>query len=219
MSRCWWNQIVRCGCRRRMSACAIRASRSDSGCGPGLVDAAHRPPAPGEVAVQVDPVRVLARAGGDAVRVEVGDDPEIKIARCQIVRARRRSLSLPSRCRGCNRPPARCPRPVADLDRVDRPPLPGTAEQHRARRRKRRQRTRHDNGHNQSERPHASGHGAGSRCDRRAEAFRPSSQLVALRVRSPTRSAPTLPLWPGFQWIGRRLTSLRLIGRCVALPR
>src|SRR5437868_2078176 len=34
MSRCWWNHTVRWGCRRRMSACAMRASRSDNARGP-----------------------------------------------------------------------------------------------------------------------------------------------------------------------------------------
>ena len=48
---------------------------------PRLIDAAHRPPAPGEVAVQVDAVRVLARTGSNAVRVQVGDDPEIEVGR------------------------------------------------------------------------------------------------------------------------------------------
>jgi len=52
--------------------------------------------------------------------------------------------------------------PVPDLDRLDRPPLPGTAEQNRARRRRRRQRTRRHKRHDRSDHPHASGHGAGS---------------------------------------------------------
>src|SRR5256885_3754814 len=48
-------------------------------------DAAERPPAPGKVAIEVDPVRVVAAVGGGAVRVQVGDDPEVELARRQPV--------------------------------------------------------------------------------------------------------------------------------------
>jgi len=43
-------------------------------------DPAERLPPPGEVAVEIDVVGVLAGPSGDAVRVEVGDDPEIELA-------------------------------------------------------------------------------------------------------------------------------------------
>ena len=46
---------------------------------PGVVDPEQRPPMPGEVAVQVDAVRILARVCSDSVRIQVGDDPEIEI--------------------------------------------------------------------------------------------------------------------------------------------
>jgi hypothetical protein len=50
-----------------------------------VVHLGERPPAPREVAVQVDTVRVAAGAGGDAVRVEVGDDPEVDPERSHVL--------------------------------------------------------------------------------------------------------------------------------------
>src|SRR6266516_6750354 len=48
---------------------------------PRFIDTTKRPPAPGEVAVQIDPVRVLTSAGSNTVRIQVGDNPKIKIVR------------------------------------------------------------------------------------------------------------------------------------------
>src|SRR2546430_6376752 len=93
----------------------------------GVVGPEQRPPAPGEVAVQVDAVGILARVSSDSVRIQVGDDPEIEIAG-------RAPLEQPR-----DRTPARLvavdatddqdapPRPVPDLNRGDRPALPGAA--------------------------------------------------------------------------------------------
>src|SRR5205085_4303615 len=48
---------------------------------PRVVDAAERPPRPGEVAVEVDSVRVLSSPGLVAVGVQVLDHPEIQAPR------------------------------------------------------------------------------------------------------------------------------------------
>src|SRR5207244_10259114 len=48
--------------------------------GAGVEQAGQSLPAPGEVTVEVDPVRVAARVGRAAVRVENRDDPEIESA-------------------------------------------------------------------------------------------------------------------------------------------
>jgi len=117
---------------------------------PRRVDAADRPPVPREVPVQVDPVRVAARAGGDAVGVEVGDDPEVDAAwREPLQRPRdRRPRGLVAVDRADDEH-ARSG-PVADLDGVDRPAEPGAPEQdgatgrgrHEAEERRRRHRHR-----------------------------------------------------------------------------
>jgi hypothetical protein len=109
---------------------------------PGGVDAAERPPADGEVPVQVDTVRVLARSGRDAVGVEVGDDPEIETARRPVLeRERHRDPRGLVAVDAADDDRAR-PRRVADLDRDDRTSVPGAPELHRARVRRRRERER-----------------------------------------------------------------------------
>ena len=84
-------------------------------------------------------MRVLPCVGGDSVRVEVGDDPEVEIGRGESLErvsdgdsARLVAVDAADNEYGCARR-------VADFDRLDRSPLPGTAEQQRARGRRRRQ--------------------------------------------------------------------------------
>ena len=65
----------------------------------GVVDAAEAPPAEREVAIQVDAVRVPARARRDAVRVHRHDEPEVEPGREGQPRSRRATampaVSLP----------------------------------------------------------------------------------------------------------------------------
>ena len=84
---------------------------------PGLVHAVLWLPAVGEVAVEVDAVRVVARAGGGPVRVRVVHEPDRCATRGPRRRAAERSPpSRPARCRapGPRRAPSRaredCPR-------------------------------------------------------------------------------------------------------------
>src|SRR5579884_103693 len=52
--------------------------------GAGVVDSVSRPPVPGEVAVQVDAVRVASGPARCAVRVQVRDDPQVSLCgRCE----------------------------------------------------------------------------------------------------------------------------------------
>src|SRR5437016_4548339 len=48
-------------------------------------DTSERPPTPGEVAVQIDAVCVLAPVGDVSVRVENGDDPEVDVVRRSVL--------------------------------------------------------------------------------------------------------------------------------------
>ena len=99
----------------------------------GCVDAAEPFPAPREVAVQVDAVRVAARVRGKPVRVERRDDPEIEAARVEpLERAGDRDASGLVPVDRADDEHGRAVR-IADLDRADRPALHRAAEQLRPR--------------------------------------------------------------------------------------
>src|SRR5215471_19498668 len=97
---------------------------------PGVVDAAERAPAVGEVAAEIDPVAVATRILGDAVRVEDRDDPEVELVRrptvCELFGDRDAGWFVAVDAADDQRPAPRVE--VADFDRDNRTAVGRPAE-------------------------------------------------------------------------------------------